>query len=188
MMILELEYTRLCFGALDSQGIVNGDIIEHLPRLRELATECDNATEFGVRSSVSTIPLLLGCGDVRSYDIVDNKPRFAEVAEAAKTEWKNWVFHKESTLEAVIEPTDLLFIDTLHTYGQLLAELERHAVKVAKYIVLHDTVSFGERGEDGRSPGLNGAVDAFLRNHPEWTKSDVRTNNNGLTTLSRVAL
>jgi hypothetical protein len=185
-MNLEEEYTRICSRPLDREGVINGDIYEHLLRLRELAGECGNATEFGVRSSVSTVPLLLGCGDVRSYDIADNKPRFAQVAEAAKAEGKKWIFHKESTLEAVIEPTDLLFIDTLHTYGQLLAELERHAAKVAKKIVLHDTVSFGERGEDGRSPGLNGAVDAFLRNHPEWTKSDVRTNNNGLTTLSRV--
>ena len=45
-----------------------------------------------------------------------------------------------------IEETDLLFIDTLHTYDQLAAELARHGMKARRWIVLHDTTTFATNG------------------------------------------
>jgi len=44
-------------------------------------------------------------------------------------------------------PVDLLFIDTLHTFEQLTAELEAFARNTNLYIILHDMESFGKHDE-----------------------------------------
>lgn len=90
------------------------------------------------------------------------------------------------SLTIEIDPTDLLFIDTVHTAERLGAELARHAANVSLYLVLHDTETFGKRGEDG-GPGLLAAVELFLAAHPEWEISYQARHNNGLTVLRRIA-
>jgi hypothetical protein len=98
----------------------------------------------------------------------------------------DWLFRHGSTLEAdVIEETDMLFVDTLHTYGQVKGELERHGNQARKYIVFHDTVSFGLVGEDYRKPGINLAIQEFMRDNPHWVLFEHYENNNGLTILAR---
>ena len=88
------------------------------------------------------------------------------------------------SLAVDIDETDLLFIDTRHTAEQLWSELDRHALKVRRWIVLHDTQIFGERGEDG-GPGLLPAIRRFLNENPEWSVVHHTQANHGLTVLSR---
>ena len=57
--------------------------------------------------------------------------------------------------QIVIQPTELLFIDTLHDYEVLLLELFLHSPRVKKFIALHDTQSFGSHNESGNGPGLS---------------------------------
>jgi hypothetical protein len=78
----------------------------------------------------------------------------------------------------------MLFIDTRHTRDQLVAELARHAGKVSRWIVLHDTQIFGEKGEDG-GPGLLVGLREFMTAHPEWSVIYHTQANNGLTVISR---
>lgn len=107
--------------------------------------ECGDITEMGTRGGVSTRawlyaqPEKLVCYDLRKLPIVDLLERVA-----GKTDFQ---FHEADVLEIDIEETDLLFIDTWHVYEQLQAELAKHASKARKYIVLHDTTTFGETGE-----------------------------------------
>lgn len=170
------------------------DINEHLPRLRELASECDHVTEFGMRGGVSTVALLaaqpktLVSWDLNPLTVVSQ--RVADlVAVRGATDFQPRV---GNTLEVFAEPTDLLFIDTLHTATQLKAELERHVDptqdRVRKYLAFHDTETFGSRGEDGTEPGLRAAIRWFQRNHafPLWKLIDDRRNCNGLVVLERV--
>ena len=42
---------------------------------------------------------------------------------------------------------DLVFIDTLHIYGQLKRELEKFSNIATKYIILHDTTVDADKGE-----------------------------------------
>lgn len=88
-------------------------------------------------------------------------------------------------MTVTIEETDLLFIDTLHVYAQLAAELNRHQDKVRQYIVLHDTSLFADRdeGHDG-GVGLWPAVEALLAEGRFVLKARFH-NNNGLTILER---
>jgi hypothetical protein len=162
---------------------------EHLPTLKRYTEECKHVTEFGVDHVVSTWALLAGNPDkVVSYD----QRRLSEVEhllDVTSKEKCNFTFVEQSTLECVIEETDLLFIDTLHSYKQLSQELERHHSKVKKYIIMHDTVTFGEMSDEaeGRrsAPGLNQAIRDFQAAHPEWKTYEVYYNNNGLTILKR---
>jgi hypothetical protein len=161
------------------------DICEHIGRMRELGEQCPHITEFGVRTGVSTAawiaarPKIIVCYDIQRCAEID------ALEQAALAIGVAFVFRKQDVLQATIEPTDLLFIDTIHTYDQLRRELALHASKSRKYIVLHDTETFGEVGEVPGTRGLWPAVAEFLAVRSEWTVLERRTNNNGLTVLAR---
>ncbi len=158
------------------------DINEHLPTLKYYADECDHVTEFGVRTGVSTWAWLASkAATIRSYDIMDVSPYIATHFQAAKEKEKDFTFKQISTLDTslIIEPTDLLFVDTDHTYDQCSKELKQHANKVKKYIIFHDTVLFGPNE-------LLKAIDEFIKDNPNWVRHEVYSNNNGLTVLKKI--
>jgi GT2 family glycosyltransferase len=162
------------------------DFNEHMPILRAYAERVERATEFGVgRSSWALLharPKKLRC-----YDHIDDSRKIGirQMMELGRAAGIDVDYIIGSSLEIDIEPTDLLFIDTMHTYGQLRQELARHAPKVLRYILLHDTETYGVRGEDGQTPGLEGAVEDFLATDRCWRMRDRLKNNHGLTILER---
>jgi glycosyltransferase involved in cell wall biosynthesis/predicted O-methyltransferase YrrM len=167
----------------DEAVSIPSDINEHLPTLAQLSAG-KRVTEFGVRSGVSTIGWLQGRPQrLTCYDI-NPCPREAELVAAAAKESIPMQFILGDSTTVDIEPTDILFIDTLHTAAQLALELARHADQVYDMIVLHDTAIYGWIGDDG-TQGLNVAVREFLREHPEWGIQATFLNNNGLTVLQR---
>ena len=164
------------------------DINEHLPTLMNYACECEHITEMGVRYIVSTYALLMGKPKkMISYDI--HMCNWKLVKDLVKED-TDFQFLVGNTLEIEIEPTDLLFIDTLHNYTQLKKELEMHAKKVNKYIIFHDTTSFETVGESytGNSEkGIWLAIQEFLQLNPECTLNQRFTNNNGLTIIKKAS-
>jgi hypothetical protein len=182
-------FLKLCEGKI----LTSTDINEHLPTLKRYTEECKIVVELGVRNIISTWAFLAGKPETLiSIDIVNPehqpvKPTctISEIYEIAKNNNVNFEFRQENTLVNDIPQCDLLFIDTYHTYNQLRAELFRHSSKSNKYIILHDTVSFGINGEDG-GKGLQQAVNEFLMYDKKWKVHEVFTNNNGLTILRRL--
>lgn len=178
--VLEARYLRLCSAP--------SDINEHLPTLRLLASECDTVSELGTYQGASTTALVLGAKElVTSCD----HAIWGDVASILReAEWLTqaaggrFFFIRGDTRSdvAVPGPCDMLFIDTYHNAGQLTAELAAHGAKPLKIIALHDTVSFGERGDDG-GPGLMAAVRDFLSSNPKWRIDRHYENNNGLLVL-----
>ncbi len=176
------------------------DIYKHLPTLLRYGLRCRHITEMGVRKVASTWPLLLSKPQrMVSYDILKD-PNVDEVIQIAAEYNIDYSFIEADVLTVKIEQTDLLFIDTLHTYGQLTAELVKHATNVSKYIVLHDTVSFGYKDEaiyghasslvkdkSSTKQGLVAAIDDFLLSEigKKWYEYEVYSNNNGLTVLEK---
>jgi hypothetical protein len=167
------------------------DINEHLPVLKDYALKCETIVEMGVRTACSTAALLSARPKkMTSYDVLPswNGIRYPKIVEelARRSKIDGWSFVNANVLRVEIESTDLLFIDTLHTFNQLTKELALHASKVKKYIVLHDTTTFEYRGEDGSQFGLWNAVLNFLENNEtEWEIVERRTNDNGLTVLGK---
>jgi hypothetical protein len=138
---------------------------------------------MGTRAGVSTTAFLIAqpdklvCYDFGKYPQID---RLRALSGPTK-----FVFHQADVLKVEIEETDLLFIDTLHNYDQLSEELRLHADHVRKFIVLHDTTTFGERGETEGHRGLWPAVEEFLAKGAFRLKRRDE-NNNGLTVLERI--
>lgn len=161
------------------------DINEHFPTLRKYASECQHITEFGTRYVVSTYALMAAKPKkLITYDLVPH----ANIWQADRVAKENNItfgFMERDVTKVQIETTDLLLIDTLHNYDQCSLELQLHAKNVKKYIILHDTETFGVVGE-GAKPGLKQAVNDFLANNSSWRMREHFANNNGLTVLERV--
>ena len=93
------------------------DINEHLLTLKEYAEKCSHITEMGVRIPTSTWAFLAVNPEVLiSYDIIrdDNIKNVEQQSKLSNTSFK---FIESDVLKIKIDPTDLLFIDTLHTYN-----------------------------------------------------------------------
>ena len=131
---LESEYYRLCS--------VPSDINEHLPMFVALVDELNasHVIELGTRSGVSTVAWLWALagtdGRLTSIDI-DERPDIGD--------HEHWTFIQgndiDPTIVSQLEPADIVFIDTSHTYEHTLAELNVYRWRVAPggVIVLHDT-------------------------------------------------
>jgi hypothetical protein len=159
------------------------DINEHCPTLYLLARQCRHVTEMGTRAGVSTVALLYAQPDkLVCYDRLKLPSISRLQALAGRT---HFVFHQADVRTVEIEETDLLLIDTWHVHEQLKDELRLHAGKVRKYIVLHDTTTFGEWGETAGHRGLWPAVEEFLAQGTFRVKKRYH-NNNGLTILQAV--
>ena len=185
------------------------DINEHLPVLKMLATKCSSVTEIGLRSMVSSWAILEGLVEsqapIRSYLGIDIAEPPAEILQEAKELSKicgiSFQFLCADDRTVQIEPCEMLFIDSLHTYAHLTYELEIFSPKVSRYIALHDTSAPWGHKEDtsytgdyseypawipNGKKGLWPAVEDFLANHPEWSLLERRLNNHGFTILERV--
>lgn len=175
------EYSQFCE--------IPSDINEHLPVLYQLALRCHHITEFGVgfgRSTRAFIASLLETnGVLHSFEVKQHEGVPQLFARAEKANLQAY-YHLKSTLTIDIEPTELLLIDSHHTYTQTHSELQLHSDKVSKYIVFHDTVTFGDVGQDQGSLGIRPAIDDWLELHPEWKIKEELFNNNGLMIVERM--
>jgi len=205
---------------LKQQIDANGDISQHLLTLKKYAEKCDTVTELGCRFGSSTVAFLSAKPKrLHSFDLfhfaklVNPVPPIEEAAEQEGIEYR---FYEENVLISQnIVDTDLLFIDTLHTYKQLSMEFFLHAHKAKKYIILHDVFLFGHSNQfflehesffenklvDNHEclsgvaesfsknlqdrQGLMPAIHEFLASHPEWKMIDLNVFNNGLMVLGR---
>lgn len=156
------------------------DINEHVPTLWWYASQCRSVREFGVRSGVSTSALVAGCDNVESFDIEDPS---ADHLKALRR-W-GWKFERKSSLDVEPAEVDMLFIDSLHEGEHLWLELVRHESRVRRWIVMHDTETFGVRGDCG-GDGLQVAIRRIIE-RGQWKQREHFKNNNGLTVLERVS-
>lgn len=171
------------------------DINEHIELLYTLGMECDKICEMGVRDGASTRAFLNTNASLRSYDIELNE-EVKMLFQRAKAVGKDVTYEKANVLNIEIDECDLLFIDTWHSGSQLKRELSIHGDKAKKYLVFHDTHTYGCRDEkqnwrdfaDKRpvaGEGLIKPIVDFVIENPHWKFKEFRTNNNGLTVLER---
>ena len=190
-------------------SVAECDIGEHMPVLRQLSKECPSVVEIGLGLIISTWGLLEGLSENsaihRSYLGIDIAlPPGYDLQLAKQQAEKNNIqfrFQRINDLHLTsLEPTDLLFIDSMHTYCHLTYELETFSPYVRKYIALHDTSEpWGDKDDneyignyaeypshyDRSKRGLWPAVVDFLGRHPEWELQERRLNCHGFTVLKR---
>ena len=137
--------------------------------------------------------------------------RFNLVKQLAEASGVHFSFLEANDLDIDLkQPTDMLFIDSFHTYFHLTYELEKFSPKVQKYIAMHDTSEpFGYKDQEFEENrldhhlheqrvadypawirrdkmGLWTAVVDFLERHPEWELKRRYLNCYGFTVLQRV--
>ncbi len=161
-----------------------GPMAEHLPVLYKYASAVERVTEFGTGDCASTAAFLLAePRRLTTYDIVKS-PGLPDIEAAVKETHTRFEAIMADVLKVGILDTDLLLLDTIHTYEQVRDELFRHQAFVGRYIILHDTETFGIKGWcDTR--GIWPAVSQFLRGAPLWRLHAHYVNGNGLTILER---
>ena len=163
---------------------VPSDINQHLPMLNQLANACSTVVELGVRTGVSTRALLAADCELYSYDL-SLDPTVVNLFNIAKSQNKKCEYSVANSLTMDIPETDLLFIDTDHTYQQLFTELERHHHRVRKYIAFHDTFTYGLKTDQDPLKGLFTAIVEFMTRHPEWRFKYHTSENNGFTVIEK---
>jgi hypothetical protein len=186
-----------------------GDLSEHLQTLEKYAKRCETITELGVRWVCSTWAFISARPrKVTSFDVIHYVYHGVPanlIHDIASQNQVEFQFHEDNVLSTdKIEQTDLLFIDTLHSYKQLKLELALHAKKVNKYIIVTNVVTYGAQNE-GPVPieklptnvvnmyhrlenktGLMPAITEFLSENPNWRVCEFFQNNNGLCVLERI--
>ena len=179
----------------------SGDGIErHLPYLRKLSDGID-VIELGVDVGKSSTAFLLSADHLTSVDKIITRAA-DKLLKAAGPDWKYYL--KDTRLLNDIEPADLVFFDTCHTYDHLQLELIAYYSKAKSYMVFHDTITFGSHGESYFRPGnknphpgerqpyhmtlgIRPAIDEFMIMYPEWRVERVSTVGHGLLTLKKEA-
>jgi hypothetical protein len=171
----------------------------HMPHLRTLAEGLEQAVEFGVNRGCSSAALLAGgVGHLLSYDIRVKTPAALALEVAAGARWD---YRIGDSRTGAIPPCDLLLVDSLHTYAQVEAELAHAADQVRRWLIFHDSISFGSVGANGetghwvwsgdRPPipataiGIRPAIDALMIRDDSWRIASHETASHGLLVLER---
>lgn len=178
MPSLEELYKEVCNSVSDA--------FRHLPTICNLSQQCDHVTELGLNSPGIGIAVLAGMPKhFHAYGKKDCHSAAVNRLTPLKPQKTELVIEEKDSLEAIIEITDMLIIDTYHTAKQLEQELLVHSGKVRRYICLMSTYAFSDRGEDGHAPGLSQVIMEFLEKNTQWRVIHQVTYNNGMTILER---
>ena len=154
------------------------DINEHLPTLEKYANMCTHITELGTRFGNSTITFLHSAKNNGSrfvaYDPQTNEKidYIKLLAKENNVDFEMNIcmpFNDEHT-ESIIEETELLFIDTNHNYESIKEDVELHSPRTKRFMIMHDSVSFWERGQgyDNGGGGMKLFLEPFIENNKEW--------------------
>ncbi len=135
------------------------DIQAHLPKLKALAEQYGTVLECGFRHGTSAIALLAGGATVTSIDVEDCEEARAKVEALAP---ESFTFKKADSLKFKPKQVGLVFLDTLHTYEHLSAELAKYS-KYAKCIAMHDTDAKWNK----KARTYNAVLD-FLKANNDW--------------------
>lgn len=91
----------------------------------------------------------------------------------------------------ILVPTEIAFVDYLHSFDGTSSLLSLASSLASKYIVFHDTTVYGcndERGTANSGPksGVWNAIDDFLQKNSNWIVQIRASNNYGLTILRKI--
>jgi hypothetical protein len=149
----------------------------------QYAKKCINGMELGFGQGRASFALLLGLERLYSVDTY-HEPNI-------KNMLVDYFGDKLITIESETfdfvdyDSVDLLLVDSVHTYDQVKKELKAHSLKINKYIMFHDTVSYGAIGQDNND-GIVKAINEFLEENKEWKIIYEVSNNHGFMILEKI--
>jgi tetratricopeptide (TPR) repeat protein len=193
---------------------INSDINEHCYILENYAKKSSKILSCSYRNNVvgycfvkglldnlNTEVRELTCIDKYDYDTKDILRRLGKIPV-------KYQFISGNVLEYIPKnKLDIIFIDTLHVYGQLIRELNHYAkyLESGGIFILHDTTVDAEHGEALRTQmnltelekstgfsqeelttGLWPAIERFLEEISDFTLEHRYVHNHGLTILRKI--
>jgi GT2 family glycosyltransferase len=163
----------------------SSDISEHLNILYRMASTVDSVTSISAdNTAISTAAFVYAMPKWCITYCKLQAPEIIRLRSASKFAGLNYIYEQyRSGIE--IEPTDLLFLDSIKTEEVITRELNEYADKVRKYMIFHDTETFGSVGELPGSRGIWPAIAGFVRQHSEWRLFQHYSYCHGLTILER---
>jgi hypothetical protein len=162
---------------------IKRDLNEHIDKISEYASKCKIVGEVTHRRE-STVALL-SAEKVISLQR-EQDPLLQRILDVFPGKVDLTYLENLKTVPPLPQKVELLFLDTIGTSNRLTAELTLYHKMVEKYIIVHDTAVYGERGEDG-GPGLLHSLRMFMKEYPEWSVVYHTKDQYGLTIISRVA-
>lgn len=183
---LHEEFNARCRGERGGHQ----DIKDHLAALASYAFGRKVVAEFGTRTGNSTVALATGLansggGRLHLYDL-DFSQFPAELENEMTASGVAVIKHQGDTANAVFtEHPDFVFIDTLHTYAHVTAELKaiEKSGSSPGLIAFHDVELNGWHGEGGQ-PGILPAILEFMERHAYFVEYYSRECN-GLLVIER---
>jgi glycosyltransferase involved in cell wall biosynthesis len=163
----------------------SSDIGEHLNILFRMASCVDRVTSITADgAALSTAAFVNAMPKCFITYCNLQTPEIIRLRSAAKIAGLDYIYEQyRSGIQ--IEPTDLLFIDTIKTEEVITRELNEYAGNVRKYMIFHDTETYGIVGELPGSRGIWAAITRFIRQHSEWRLFQHYSHCHGLTVLER---
>lgn len=172
-------------GIFDHVRAIERDFNQHMPKLRELADDCDTVVDISLRQESF---IALAASKAKRVFSYSNEFLFPaqKVLDLKGKDASRLRIDPATVID--IPPCDLLFLNTRHTADQVYRELRFFSPIVKRYIVLHNTQIYGERGEghsdQAQVAGILVAVRKFLRDNPVWSVVYHTQDQYGLTVLS----
>lgn len=142
--------------------------------------EVIDVTELGIYQGISTSAFLTtNIKKLKSYDITLSLMPVQLFKQLNKK--IDWTVDVKNSIKDKIDNTDLLFIDTVHTYEHVQKELELHHVSVSKFIIIHDT----EYPIKKTKKKVSDAVLEFANTFSSWKIVLHNTNETGIMILEK---
>lgn len=162
--------------------VTKSDIYQHLEKVFQLTLGCNIAVCLGLARGEAAFALALSCNKVFVLDENPSSEIETIVSEYFTNKFK---VLRQNTHEPIeFDEIDVLFIDSIHTAETVKNELIAHAHKVKKYIIFHDTYTFGNIGEDG-GEGILEPIANFMLENEEWKVISTENINNGMIILAK---
>lgn len=170
------------------------DLDKHMPKLRELASGCNRILELSHRRE-STVAFAAGLMEDTSAEKLlmsfnpETSPVIKFLADQDSNNGGNFGLMQQAVNPADVslsesdDTFDLLFINFKHTYSAVKKVLDEYSASVGRYIVIHNSQIYGDRGED-QGPGILKAFREFMTAHPEFSVIYHTNVQYGLTVLS----
>ncbi len=149
----------------------------HHDFIQRYMEDCDSYKELGTHQGASAAAALLG--GAKEVHLIDHtlekfnwqKHLFEKFAEENNVSLN--VYEMSSIDKRCAVSTDMLMIDSLHKWSWTIQELELHAARTKKYIVLHDTAVVNKQPSD-----IGPGVHEWCK-HNDWEVLEEETKNVG---------
>lgn len=156
------------------------DLNMHMPLLKKYAAKCGKVAEISGRRE-SSVALLAGKPkDFWSFNPEGTSLR--DSAEATPGTGHHYAATDPNRINQLEHDVDLLFLDIDQRYDLYRERLDQLAPQVKRFIIVHDTHTFGNQGKDG-GKGVRDALNDFMRDHPEWSVLHHTPLQHGLTVI-----